>query len=122
MKIEDIARIVHEVNRVYCISIGDFDCKTWEESSELIKNSVIAGIKLQIKNPMSPEQSHHEWMLYKKAEGWKFGYIKNEGRKTHPNLVSYDSLDPRQRLKDTLFVELVNQLKGFLIDSDNTDK
>jgi len=34
MDIEDIAKVAHEVNRAYCISIGDNSQQSWECSPE----------------------------------------------------------------------------------------
>ncbi len=36
---------------------------------------------------------HNRWNAYMYYKGWKFGKDKNEQRKTHPDMISYDNLD-----------------------------
>ena len=46
-----IARVVHEVNRQYCMSHGDFSQVLWEAAPEEIRNSCLKGVKLHLDNP-----------------------------------------------------------------------
>jgi hypothetical protein len=38
--------------------------------------------------------------------GWTFGPERNVEAKTHPDMVAYDMLEPRERDKDSVFVAL----------------
>lgn len=111
-KIAFIAAAAHEVNRAYCMSIGDTSQMPWAEAPANIQASAIAGVKMHLANPdATPEQSHEAWMSHKLAEGWKFGPEKDLKKKEHPCLVPYGELPPAQRTKDYLFKATVHALK-----------
>lgn len=103
-----IAELAHEVNRAYCRAIGDDSQLPWAEAPLWQKQSAIAGVKAQWydKNP-NPRASHESWLAHKLAEGWSWGPVKSEERKTHPCMVPYDDLSSEQRAKDVLFVAVV---------------
>lgn len=108
MKIETIARIAHEANRIYCNSIGDYSQPIWDEAPAWQKTSAIAGVEYHIANPDShPEDSHSSWLAHKKAEGWKYGPVKNPEKKEHPCFLPYYDLPFEQRMKDHLFHAIV---------------
>ena len=45
MDTETIARIAHEVNRVYCLTIGDKSQPRWEDAPQWQKESAINGVE-----------------------------------------------------------------------------
>jgi len=113
MEIKDIARVAHEINRAYCISLGDDSQKPWDEAPDWQKASCIEGVKFHIKNPYaSPEDSHNNWLQEKEKAGWKYGKVKNEKTKKHPCMKPYDELPQSQRSKDYLFKAVVLQLNS----------
>jgi hypothetical protein len=115
MKIEEIAKVCFEANEALCEIIGDTSAKSWEEASEITKNSIIVGVKLYLTRPTStPMDAHNAWLDYKRAEGWVWGEEKDEVKKTHPNLVTFDQLPLEQKAKDYLFISVVNSLRMLL--------
>lgn len=102
-KIEKIARLCHEVNRIYCKAIGDFSHKSWEETPEELQNSVKAGVVNNLLKDLTPRQSHEEWVKYRSERGWVYGKEKDLEKKTHPCMVDYDDLPPEQKVKDEFF-------------------
>lgn len=52
----------------------------------------------------TPEQSHESWLAEKRAAGWKYGPVKDAGKKEHPCFVPYAELPAAQRVKDEIFV------------------
>lgn len=79
-EVEKIAKFVHETNRKYCESIGDRSQVSWEETPDIIRQSVISGVEMYLKNPnMTPEQNHKAWLEYKAKEGWLYGNFSMEG-------------------------------------------
>lgn len=103
-----IARQCHEVNRAYCLGIGDH-AVSWEEASDAIKQSAINGVKYALENPhATPEQMHENWKKEKVAAGWVYGEVKDESKKTHPCIVAYSELPIAQRIKDNLFQAVVH--------------
>ena len=111
-KIEEIARVAHEVNRVYCKAIGDSEMLSWAECPEWQRVSCIAGVQYHVTNPgRSPEESHKEWLAGKQREGWVYGPVKDAELKQHPCMVPYAELPSAQKVKDYLFVGVVEAMR-----------
>jgi len=115
MKIEDIARVAHEVNRDYCIALGDKSQPKWEDAPDWQKSSAINGVQFHLANPdAGPDHSHNEWLKEKRDTGWKFGPVKNPEAKEHPCFVPYEELPLEQKAKDYLFRSVVHSLSKYV--------
>lgn len=111
MKVSDVARVCHEVNRQYCLATGDSSQPSWEDAPEWQKSSAVNGVRFHLDNPgASPSASHESWLAQKEAEGWKYGAVKNPETKEHPCFVPYDELPIEQRAKDYIFSSIVREL------------
>lgn len=111
MNFDHIAKVCHEVNRVYCQSLGDNSQPTWNDAPEWQKHSAQEGVRAIFRNPATtPEQSHEGWTALKVAEGWVYGPEKNAELKTHPCLVPYSELPREQQTKDALFGAVVRAM------------
>lgn len=107
----EIARIAHEVNRAYCLALGDLSQLPWDEAPEWQRESAFAGVMLHLSNPdAGPEASHEAWAARKVAEGWHYGPAKDADAKTHPCLVPFAELPVEQQAKDFLFRAIVHAL------------
>ena len=107
-----IARICHEANRAYCITIGDNSQPSWEDAPEWQKDSAIAGVNYHYYNEnTTPAMSHESWMKQKVEEGWVYGELKDPVAKTHHCMVPYEELPFEQRMKDYLFKGIVDSFK-----------
>lgn len=119
MTIEDIAKVCHEANRAYCISIGDHSQKAWEDAAAWQRESASKGVLWRVNNPAaSPSAQHEAWVADKIADGWTYGPIKDSAKKEHPCIVPYAVLPAEQRLKDALFVAIVEALRPTLAKCD----
>lgn len=106
-----IAMVAHEVNRAYCQAIGDNSQKPWDDAPEWQRKSAESGVTAQLLNPsMTPEQRHNAWLDHKQADGWKYGEIKDEAKKTHPCMIPFGQLSKDQQVKDHLFGAVVSSL------------
>jgi len=106
-----IARVCHEANRAYCLSLGDKSQPPFEEAPKWQVDSEVLGVKFHLENPNSkPEDSHISWSKQKVADGWKYGKVKDPEAKTHPCLVMFNELPHEQQLKDKLFLSIVRAL------------
>lgn len=111
-KIEYIAKICHEANRVWCQAGGDYTQKHWEDAEQWQRDSAINGVKFRINNSNAGVDSQHNaWMEDKMRNGWTFGEIKNDEKKTHPCIVPFEKLPKFQQKKDSLFCAIVDSLK-----------
>lgn len=112
---KSIARAVHEVNRAYCLAIGeDRPLPHWEDAPEAQRASAIAGVPHGLNPARLPAESHESWMALKIADGWVFGEKVDYEAKTHPCLVEYDQLPATQRAKDALFLAVVRAFAAAL--------
>lgn len=110
---EEVAEIAHEANRTLQLVVNDQANPVslqWHECSPEIRASAIHGVQLHRANPLTPRESHLAWCKYKLSEGWVYGPVKDETRKTHPCLVDYDDLSYADKLKDVLFKQIVDAL------------
>ncbi|MBP9869930.1 MAG: hypothetical protein KBC53_00325 [Nitrosomonas sp.] len=111
LEIEKIAKACHEVNRAYCLSLGDASQPAWEDAPQWQKDSVILGVKLHVNNPNAgPQASHECWMDQKIADGWKYGPTKDPEAKIHPCIVPFEKLPVEQQAKDFIFRAVVHQM------------
>lgn len=106
---EACARAAHEVNRAYCIAIGDNSQPSWEEAPDWQKSSALNGVDGVLAGN-TPEQSHESWLAQKAATGWKYGPVKDPEKKEHPCFVPYCDLPLEQRAKDGVFVAVVRAM------------
>lgn len=104
--IEACARSAHEVNRAYCIAIGDTSQLPWEDAPEWQKSSARNGVDGVLAGN-GPRESHESWLKEKAETGWKYGPVKDPEKKEHPCFVGYDDLPREQKKKDSLFVTTV---------------
>lgn len=109
-----IAKVCHEVNRAYCLSLGDTSQMAWADAPDWQRESAINGVKHHIANPnTTPEGSHEVWLAEKKATGWKYGAVKNAETKEHPCFLPYAELSASDKAKDFIFRAIVRELREF---------
>jgi serine phosphatase RsbU (regulator of sigma subunit) len=58
---------------------------------------------------------HIRWSWEKRLNGWTFGTVKDDKRKTHPSIIPYEQLSESEKDKDR---ELVKLIPSFLQDID----
>ncbi len=100
------ARAAHEVNRAYCIAMGDESQQPWEHAPAWQKESALIGVDGVLAGN-GPKESHESWLREKETTGWTYGPVKDAEIKQHPCMVPYAELPPRQKAKDALFVVTV---------------
>lgn len=111
--VEEIAKVCHEANRAYCLALGDDSHLPWEDAPGWQRDSAIKGVRYILENDnASPADSHASWMLEKARDGWSYGEVKDEVKKTHPCFVEYDKLPVEQRAKDHIFGAIVRTLRA----------
>ena len=110
-----IARTAHEVNRAYCLGLGDDSHVPWDDTPQWKKEIVIAGVKAvmdgaatnKLGGAVDPRVQHEHWMEHMAREGWMYGPVKDRVARTHPCMVPYSELPPEHRAKDKLFSAVV---------------
>lgn len=107
---EQIARVCHEANRGWCEANGDFSQVPWEDAALWQRASALTGVMVALSGDHGPEEQHQAWVEAKIEDGWIWGEVKDPELKTHPCLVPYDKLLPELRVKDDLFIAIVDAL------------
>lgn len=105
--VSEAAQLAHEANRVYCEACGDHSFKSWAETAGNIRNSARDGVRFIWDGTKTSEDSHANWLKFKEADGWHYGPVKDEIRKTHPAFLPYKDLPEQQRIKDYIFRSVV---------------
>lgn len=106
IRIEAIARAVHEAVRAYNMAIGDAGLPTWDELDAQLQASTISGIKGALAGN-TPREQHGQWMQTRIADGWVYGPVTDRTAKINQCLIPYDELPGVQRRKDDLFLGIV---------------
>jgi hypothetical protein len=114
MTITQIAETVHEIQRVFCASIGE-TLPTWENAIDMQATTINGVLDLIYEGPKAGAGfSHEKWMEKKIAEGWVYGEVRDWENKTHPSLIPFEELPLNEKTKDHLFVQTVRSLEKFL--------
>lgn len=112
--IEKVAEACHEINRAYCLALGDKSQYSWSECPEWQKESIRGGVALHLSNPTtSPSDSHNSWLANKLAAGWKHGPVKDLAKMEHPCILPFEELPAEQKAKDFIFKAVVDALRQF---------
>ncbi len=111
-KLDNIARVCHEVNKAYCEALGDMSQPAWKDVPPWQRESARMGADLHMSGDFGPEASHISWMKQKLEDGWKYGPVKDADKKEHPCMVPFADLPVEQKAKDYIFRAVVHALKG----------
>lgn len=118
--IEAVARICHEVNRIFSMRhcpADPFPIPNWDGAPDWQKKSCINGVEWRLSNLDAPVKANHDnWMKHKAADGWAYGGIKDELLKEHPCMVHFNRLPDEQQTKDYLFTTIVRASVGHASD------
>jgi hypothetical protein len=113
IRIEQIARVCHQVNKAYCEAMGDYTQPNWEDAPDWQRRSAMVGVLLHTHAPdAGPEASHISWMNQKLEEGWSYGEVKDPEAKTHPCIVPFGQLPREQQAKDFIFRAIVHAVNA----------
>lgn len=111
MSVEQIAEAAHEMNRLWCCSVGDYSQPKWLDAPDWQRESSIIGVHGILSNPlMTPRESHEAWLECKRRDGWVHGVTKQPELRKHPCMVAYDDLPAHHRAKDLIFTRMVKTL------------
>ena len=104
----NLAKLIHEINRAYCQSIGDDSQPPWEEAPDWHRKISRDAVQFLIDNPQAgPENLHNKWLSEKERAGWKYAPVRNVEKKEHPCMVPFCELSQEDRTKDHLVLGAV---------------
>ncbi len=114
--IEAIARLAYEVNRAYCVSLGDSFQPSWEQAPEQLRQNVRDDVARYLNGDHGPEAAHEAWRAKKLADGWRHGHEQNDVHKTDPHLLPFSQLGQEQQAKEYIFHAVVMGVARLLLD------
>lgn len=106
--IEAIAKVSYAAHVAYSHVLEEENVIEWDTLPPWKRDAIKAGVRLRLRNPNAPISSAHDyWCDFMTKEGWTFGDVRDDDKKTHPDLIDYHALPPVQKMKDYLFVSVV---------------
>ena len=113
------AIFVYEGARMQAVSVGaPIVPEPWPERDQPFRAQFLGIIDMMCgpDRKASPEELHDDWTMAYEAMGWVYGSVRDTKAKTHPDMVPFDQLDPRERDKDAVFVALCELARQWVID------
>ena len=108
-KNESRAIFVYEAARLQAIAVSaPVIPEVWVERDDAFKKQFIEVVAMMCgpSRKSSPEELHSDWVRAYEAMGWRYGPVRNAELKTHPDMVPFDQLEPREQAKDVVFIAL----------------
>ncbi len=62
-----------------------------------------------------PEELHDDWVRAYELMGWKYGPVRDDDAKTHPDMVPFDDLGFAEQIKDAVFVALCEIARQWIV-------
>lgn len=109
---DEIARVAWAVKLAMQDILGDAHVSDpWWAAKDADKAEFTGAVR-EVLGGLTPRELHGRWMAYKLGQGWRKGPRVDHVEKTHPYLVPWKELTPRQRDKDRAFCAIVLCLGG----------
>jgi len=102
----DMARVARAAISVYQQTLGDPRSPDLDDAPESHRESLLAGVDVALSGA-TPAQQHAAWVSWHLDRGWKYGPVRDEEARTHPNLRPYEELPDEQQRVDKLFQGVV---------------
>lgn len=108
--LELILTVVHNANAV----LKKINGEKHEELADMEparRAGIKAAIKYALENDTTPEESHNKWLEAQENLGYKYGIEIDRDKLLHPCMVPYYQLPAEQKLKDDMFVAIIQSFK-----------
>jgi hypothetical protein len=99
--------------------------RTWDSSTATVESSVapavgepepldrLARLGIDRAAALAMAQAEHEdWCDYYRGAGWRYGPVRDDGRKTHDGLVSWETIESDPVALDRALTSLASTLSG----------
>lgn len=113
------AAFVYEGARLQALAVGaPVVPEPWSEREEPFRAQFRDVIQMMCgpDRKSSPEELHDDWVRAYEAMGWSYGPERDPDQKTHPDMVPFAELEPRERDKDAVFVALCEIARLWVIE------
>lgn len=81
----------------------------WHQRDQAFRDQFVRKIEELCGQPSlpTPEEAHDSWWRAYEAMGWTYGAVRDPVQRTHPDMVPFGDLEPREQAKDAVFLALV---------------
>ena len=113
------AIFVYEAARLQAMLVGaPVVPEPWNERDEAFQHQFVEIIERQMGETRSgsPEELHGGWVQAYIDMGWTYGPVRDAEAKTHPDMVPFDQLEPREQAKDAVFIALCEIARKWIVD------
>jgi hypothetical protein len=92
----------------------------WHERDEAFRTQFLDVIAMMCgpDRKANPEELHDDWVRAYEVMGWRYGPVRDPEARTHPDMVPFDQLEPRERDKDAVFVALCEIARQWVREYD----
>lgn len=106
-----IAQECHRLNNELMLTNGEIqNAADWSELDSHTKFMNLKSVKKILDNPdITAKDIHDEWMKNKMLDGWTYGEVKDANLKTHPLIIDFELLNDVDKMKDQIFIDVVNK-------------
>lgn len=112
MTITEISKEVHKNHREYCASINHSTQPIWSKLEESHKITIADTVnKVLIGEILSVEDSHVNFVNFKKSVGWNYGDVYSIEKRTNPRLCKFKDLSIEDKMKESIFFNTVIKYK-----------
>lgn len=112
---------VYEAARLQAIAVDAIVIpEHWNWRDEAFREQFLGVVEMMCgpDRKSSPEELHDDWVKAYERMGWIYGRIRDTDAKTHPDMVPYGRLEPRERDKDAVFVALCEIARQWIRGGD----
>lgn len=117
--LERRAIFVYECARMQAVAVGaPIVPEPWPSRDEAFRAQFLNVIAMMCgpDRKASPEELHDDWVRAYEAMGWRYGETRDPQAKTHPDMVPFGDLTPKERDKDAVFVALCELSRQWVIE------
>ncbi len=116
LKMVEVAKECHIANNNLMVTNNEIPNPIdWNDLSTHTKHINISSVKKIYDNPsITAKDIHDEWMKNKIKDGWKYGDVKDDELKTHHLIVDFDKMNDVDKMKDQIFIDIVNNRRDFI--------
>jgi RyR domain len=103
------AIFVYEAARLQAIAMeAPVVPEPWPEREELFRTQFIDVVEMMCgpDRKTDPAELHDDWVKAYEKMGWIYGPERDPVAKTHPDMVAFYRLGPKEQSKDAVFIAL----------------
>jgi RyR domain len=108
---QHLAKVAYEAMRAYNQTLGVYSEKPWDQLAEPEQNAHVQRVAYRLDNPGAPDAAlHDQWVMQMFWAGWRWGEVRNQQDRTHPELMPFTTLPEVDQYREKLFAAIVRAM------------